>query len=134
MKPPTTIPLRRHTGVRVLAAIALAVLCAAPTPGDVGGCGQNPQTLDPGAFFAEKAAIDCSQCNECAYTSDFCLRACSGEPSQSAFPAGCSPLVHDGEVCLNALEAASCGDYETYARDTDREAPSECLFCPWELP
>lgn len=134
MKRPLETPWRRHTAARVLFAIALGGLSAAPTPGDVGGCGQNPQPLDPEAFFAAKDAIDCAQCSDCGYTSDFCLRACSGEPSQSAFTAGCEPLVHDGEVCLNALEAASCGDYEKYAADVDREAPSECLFCPWEQP
>lgn len=134
MKRPLEIPWRRHTAVRVLVAIALGALCAAPTPGDVGGCGQNPQALDASAFFAAKDAIDCAQCNDCGYTSDFCLRACSGEPSQTSFTTGCEPLVHDGEVCLNALEAASCGDYEKYAADEGREAPSECLFCPWEEP
>lgn len=134
MKRLPEIPLRRHAAVRVLLAIALAGLCAAPTPGDVGGCGQTPQPLDAQAFFAEKDAIDCTQCIDCAYTTDFCFRACSGEPSQPAFAVGCEPLVHDGEVCLRALEAASCADYESYAADADREAPSECLFCPREQP
>ena len=49
------------------------------------------------------------------------------------FPEGCDPIVHDGEVCLNALEAAGCGDYEAYVKDgEDRQAPNECRFCPVE--
>jgi hypothetical protein len=118
----------------VLLGIALALLCAAPTPGDVGGCGQTPQPLDAPAFFAAKAAIDCTQCLDCGYTSDFCVRACSGEPTESAFAVGCAPLVHDGQVCLRALEAATCADYESYAADVARAAPTECLFCPREQP
>jgi hypothetical protein len=131
---PLDTPLRRRGSVRVLLAIALSALCAAPTPGDVGGCGQTPRALDAAAFFAQKDAIDCEQCIDCGHTSDFCVRACSGEPSQNAFAAGCEPLVHDGEVCLRALEAASCADYERYTGDVAREAPSECLFCPVEQP
>jgi hypothetical protein len=134
VKRPLEIPLRRHAAVRVPLAIALAALCAAPTPGDVGGCGQTTQALDAEAFFAEKDAVDCVQCMDCGYTTDFCVRACSGESSQTAFTAGCAPLVHDGQVCLRALEAASCGDYQHYAADVAREAPSECLFCPQEQP
>jgi hypothetical protein len=39
-------------------------------------------------------------------------------------------LVHDGEVCLNALDAASCDDYEQYVANQGATIPTECNFCP----
>jgi hypothetical protein len=125
---------RRSALIRLLFAMLLAVLCAAPTPGDIGGCGQQPQPLDPGLFFAEKARVDCEKCKDCGFLSQQCTLACANELSVVDFPEGCEPLVHDGEVCLRALEATGCGDYEDYVKDAGRQAPSECLFCPWETP
>ncbi|HEY3494591.1 MAG TPA: hypothetical protein VGK73_07890 [Polyangiaceae bacterium] len=123
---------RRSAAIRFAFALLLAVLCAAPTPGDIGSCGQQPQPLDAGLFFAEKAATDCEKCAECGFVSEHCTRACSSDLLQTAFPEGCEPLVHDGEVCLRVLRATGCSAYEEYVRDAGRQAPSECLFCPWE--
>jgi hypothetical protein len=47
-----------------------------------------------------------------------------------AFDPDCFPLVHDGEVCLNALRAASCNDYANYVDDLAPTVPTECNFCP----
>jgi hypothetical protein len=125
---------RRSALIRLAFVSALGWLCAAPTPGDIGGCGQQPQPLDAALFFAEKAALDCEKCLDCGFASEYCGFACTGELTENAFPQGCEPLVHDGEVCLRALEAAGCDEYEDYAKDAGREAPSECLFCPWNTP
>ena len=121
-----------RSGVVRLAFAALFLLCAAPTPGDIGGCGQNAQPLGAGPFFEEKKKIDCGKCGECSFETTFCTGACDPDQELPAgFPEGCDPIVHDGEVCLNALEAAGCGDYETYVKDgDDRQAPNECRFCP----
>lgn len=111
-------------------AIALAVfLGMGPTVGDVGGCGQEPQDLDPLTFFDIKAGVDCDRCAECGLRGRTCDRACKDPPAK-AFPQGCRPLVHDGEVCLRALIHASCGDYTSFMDDTAPTAPSECQFCP----
>jgi hypothetical protein len=120
----------RSAAVR-LALAALFVLCAAPTPGDIGGCGQRVQPLGATPFFEAKKAIDCDKCHECSFSTDFCKQACdpASAPPED-FPEGCKPLVHDGEVCLNALEATGCDDYEAYVKDEGREAPNECRFCP----
>jgi hypothetical protein len=126
--------LRRSTLFRWLFVTGLGFLCAAPTPGDIGGCGQQPQPLDATLFFAEKTALDCRMCVECDYRSEYCGFACTGALMQDSFPEGCEPLVHDGEVCLRALESAGCGEYEDYVKDAGRQAPSECLFCPWNTP
>lgn len=123
---------RRSALIRFSFAVLLAVLCAAPTPGDIGGCGQAPDPLDAELFFSEKAGVDCEKCNECGFSSQHCTLSCSPDLVQSAFPEGCEPLVHDGEVCLRALRATGCSNYEEYVRDAGRQAPSECLFCPWE--
>ena len=65
----------------------------------------------------------------------YCKDACDpAVDSRSSFPEGCDPIVHDGEVCLNALDAAGCDDYEAYVKDKGREAPNACRFCPWESP
>jgi hypothetical protein len=111
-----------------LALLAL-ILCTAPTPGDVGGCGQEPQELDAELFFSNKDFIDCERCTECGFESSTCERACSERLSQSAFPEDCMPLVHDGEVCLRALLDADCDEYESYVSDSPT-VPLECNFCP----
>jgi hypothetical protein len=119
--------------VRATFAVAVVLFCAAPTPGDIGGCGQRVQPLDPQAFYERKKSTDCEKCRECEFTTDFCKDACDKDMAPpTEFPEGCDPIVHDGEVCLNALDAASCGDYETYVKDKGREAPNECRFCPPE--
>ena len=114
-------------------ALGLLVLgfCIAPTPGDIGGCGQTPEELDPGVFFATKKNIDCERCRECGLRTERCAEACeSTAPIETEFPEGCVPLVHDGEVCLRALMIASCDDYRRYAADGESNVPSECNFCP----
>ena len=119
-----------------LGFFALVLLfCTAPTPGDVGGCGQSPAELDPGTFFASKANIDCQRCQECGLTRASCENACTAPESYpSAFPENCVPLVHDGEVCLRALLHASCGDYGSYMNDSAPSVPTECNFCPEPAP
>ena len=114
----------------LLAAISL-LFCAAPVPGDVGGCGQNPQALDPATFFASKKAIDCQRCTECSLASQSCEKACNNAADiERDFPGECFPLVHDGEVCLRALLYASCDDYREFLDDAAPSVPTECDFCP----
>ncbi len=116
---------------RILLALALLLFCAAPTPGDVGGCGQAPDNLDAPTFFATKKAIDCGRCEDCGIVTQGCLDACDQHVGwETEFPADCYPLVHDGEVCLRALQYAGCGDYESYMSDGAATTASECNFCP----
>ncbi len=117
----------------VAAVLVAAVLVAAPTPGDIGGCGQRAQPLDARVFFASKATIDCMRCQDCGLATSLCAEACDPYASiPEGFPQGCVPLVHDGEVCLRALHNASCGDYRDYVSDDPsvRSTPTECNFCP----
>lgn len=106
-----------------------ALICLAPTPGDVGGCGQAARDLDPEAFFASKQAIECSRCRECDLVTAACQSACDRGPTETEFPVGCFPLVHDGTVCLRALTRASCEEHRKVVADAPR-VPSECNFCP----
>lgn len=125
----------RSGAVRLAFGACVVLFCAAPTPGDIGGCGQRVQPLGPRPFFEAKKEIDCDKCKECEFDTDFCKSACDPDDEvPRSFPEGCEPIVHDGEVCLNALEATGCGDYEAYVRDQGREAPNECRFCPEEAP
>ena len=125
----------RDGAVRFALATVVVLFCAAPTPGDIGGCGQRVQPLGAEPFFMAKRDIDCAKCEDCNYSTDYCKEACDTEAEvPSDFPEGCEPIVHDGEVCLNALEATGCGEYESYVRDDNRQAPNECRFCPWETP
>ena len=122
---------RRHVALAVLAF----VFCTAPTPGDIGGCGQRPQELDPEIFFLSKASIDCQRCDECALKTKSCATACQAPDTYpKSFPDRCLPLVHDGEVCLRALLNASCSDYGAYMNDSSPSAPTECNFCPEPAP
>ena len=114
-------------------ACVLAGLAMAPTPGDIGGCGQQPQQLDARTFFGSKKIIDCRQCTSCGLHTEPCQRACDRKIApDDAFPDQCYPLVHDGEVCLRALYNASCDDYASFVADspTVRTTPTECNFCP----
>ena len=126
--------LRGERARLALTGLAL-VFCMAPTPGDVGGCGQKPAELDAGIFFASKADIDCQRCGECGLDSKACSEACdTSQPLPTAFPDRCVPLVHDGEVCLRALQYASCDDYGAYMSDASPSVPTECNFCPEPAP
>lgn len=126
--------MRRDAHPRGLGRLALVLLAfiAAPVAGDIGSCGEEAKDLDPVKFFAEKARIDCERCGECAIPSTRCGQACDPTLTPKAFPPGCFPYVHDGEVCLNALEAASCDAYLGYMAEEDATAPTECTFCPNE--
>jgi hypothetical protein len=112
----------------LLAAVG-ALICLAPTPGDIGGCGQAAQDLDPETFFLSKQTIECDRCRECRIRTPACEAACSGEPVPTEFPEGCFPLVHDGTVCLRALTRASCDDHRAFSGEPP-SVPSECNFCP----
>lgn len=117
----------------LMLAAGLLLFVIAPTPGDIGGCGQEAELLDAPVFFATKLSIDCRHCEECGFVYESCGEACDPyAPVPEAFPQGCFPLVHDGEVCLRALNNASCGDYSAYMIDdpANRSTPSECNFCP----
>jgi hypothetical protein len=111
-------------------ALALGFFAAAPTAGDIGSCGQAENDLDPQKFFSTKQDLDCQRCQECVLTTRACERACEKALIVSDFPAGCVPIEHDGEVCVDALAAASCGDYARYMDDEAATIPTECNFCP----
>lgn len=124
--------MKRAPSRSLQAVLALVVLifCAGPVPGDVGGCGQEAQELDPETFFWSKQDIDCQRCDECGLGTRACKRACGDELVQREFPKDCVPLVHDGEVCLRSLLNGSCTDYEGYMSDAAPTTSTECNFCP----
>lgn len=109
----------------------MGLSCAAPVPGDIGACGQPVQRLDGVRFFQARKVVDCRRCKECSIATDTCSVECDGAPpGDVSFPPNCSPLVHDGEVCLRALLEASCDDYASYVSDEGPTVPTECNFCP----
>lgn len=113
-------------------AAMLVLVVAAPTVGDIGSCGEAPADLDAAAFFREKATVDCARCQECGFSSAACARACDPTQQPQSFPEGCYPIVHDGEVCLRALEAAACDTYAGFVADQGATISTECNFCPPE--
>ena len=123
MKPPS-----RADVVRLI--VGLVFFAAAPTAGDIGGCGQAENELDPAKFFVAKQNVDCDRCRACAIASVSCTRACGSGLAVSDLPPGCVPLEHDGEVCVDALAAAGCADYARYMADQGGTIPTECNFCP----
>jgi hypothetical protein len=113
-----------------LAAFVAAVFLAAPTVGDIGGCGAQATDLDVAAFAQARKGVDCKRCQQCGLATNTCKNACDpAAPSDVAFPVTCRPLAHDGEVCIRALEASSCDDYASFVDDTSPSVPSECDFC-----
>jgi hypothetical protein len=120
-------------------AITLALLCLAPTPGDIGGCGQPPEELDARLFYDTLETTDCRACQRCGLATRTCAAACEPHDDvEGVFPVGCAPLAHDGEVCLRRLQAAGCDEYAPYVADDEQGAvplrsrprPTECQFCP----
>ena len=120
----------RLSGGKLRVAIILLFFTAAPTAGDIGSSCQPEDDLDPMKFWGVKQAIDCERCQACAITTKACSRACSPGLIFKDFPKNCEPLEHDGEVCLDALLAASCGDYGSFMSDDAPTIPTECDFCP----
>ncbi len=113
-------------------AIVLALCAAAPTAGDVGGCGATIEPLDARKFFTERLRIECARCGECGYATAQCRRACDARTAvPRSFPDGCRPVDHDGQVCLRALEALSCSSFGDVV-DPAPIVPTECDFCPAE--
>ena len=116
----------RARGIVVL----VAIFSAAPTVGDVGGCGQTAIELAPSSFAAAKKQVDCERCQECELLTSRCETACNPAAiPEDTIPSTCHPLIHDGEVCTRALRAASCDDYADFVRDDARRVPTECEFC-----
>jgi hypothetical protein len=112
------------------AAVLAVLFGAAPTVGDIGACGQKATPLDEATFAAQRKALDCQRCTQCGLVTQTCADACDpAKPSPVAWPSTCFPLEHDGVVCLDALEAASCGDYASFVSDVAPTVPSECDFC-----
>jgi hypothetical protein len=133
--PRASAPEPRRSRARGLGLIGVVLLSLAPVPGDIGACGQPVQELDATKFFESKQAVDCERCDECGIDDKTCTAACDGfTPTSTAFPEGCVPVVHDGEVCLRALLYASCSDYGAYVADSRPTVPTECNFCPGVRP
>lgn len=112
------------------ALAALAVLCMAPTAGDVGGCGAVVTEMDREQFAFDRKELDCRRCGECALASGRCGRACDpAAPPDTTLPDTCRPLSRDAVVCLRALAAASCDAFASYVADVAPALPTECEFC-----
>jgi hypothetical protein len=120
-------PLAR--GELLVVAALFLLFGTAPTVGDVGGCGATPTDLDLGAFVQARKDLDCERCKECGLTTSVCYAACDPNGYPPAYPAGCQPLQHDGDVCLHALQVASCSDYASYVDPVSPTTPTECDFC-----
>jgi hypothetical protein len=129
-------PLAR--GELIVVAALFLLLGTAPTVGDVGGCGVTPTDLDLTAFAQARKNLDCQRCQECglvllvdgggASGNSTCIGACQ-ETGSLVYPASCHPLQHDGDVCLRALQVASCSDYESFVDPVAPTTPTECDFC-----
>jgi hypothetical protein len=110
--------------------MCLSVLVAAPTVGDIGSCGAPVAPLDATKFFDARLRDTCQRCRDCGLSTLACNIACDpGTPRPDAFPTGCTPDTHDGEVCLDSILALSCHDVGRLVSDTP-VAPTECDFCP----
>ena len=112
------------------AAVLALVFGTAPTVGDVGACGHKATPLDEAVFAAQRKELDCQKCTKCSFSTQSCMNACDpGKPSDVGWPETCFPFDHDGVVCLDALEAASCSDYASFVSDVGPTTPTECQFC-----
>ena len=122
--------MKRARGPVLATAIAALLFATGPTPGDLGGCGQSADELDAPRFLVLQARATCSGCGACGLTTKTCVAACKASGGVTAFPVGCHPLVHDGEVCLDRLGAGSCAEWTRWTADDGATLPTECEFCP----
>ena len=133
--------MSRPSRPAVLVAALLGGLMMAPTPGDIGGCGQAAEELSASRFFASLRVSDCASCERCGVDTATCRDACgtAAPPIVPVFPQDCAPLAHDGEVCLRRLQVIDCDDVGVSLADgeggavvpiTERPRPGECQFCP----
>ena len=114
----------------ILVAVLAALAVLAPTPGDTGGCGTAVVEMSSAGYGNARKLADCARCKECNIGSERCARACNRSvPPEFALPPTCRPLLHDGQVCLRAIYAASCADFATYVDENAPVTPSECGFC-----
>jgi hypothetical protein len=114
----------------VAALLLLTPLLAAPTVGDVGGCGTEAEALDVPVYQSARKELECERCAECGVQTARCARACDLlAPADIAIPSTCRPLLHDGRVCVRALRAASCDEFARFVDDLSPSTPSECAFC-----
>lgn len=110
----------------------IAILCAAPTVGDVGSCNERATPLGAPEFFGARVDLECGKCRSCGLSTRECKNVCDEVKNKTYprnFPEGCHPVVHDGEVCLHALDALSCNDFGDVVSDAPI-VPTECNFCP----
>ena len=127
---PATTSTSRPSRASIAFVMVLALFAAAPTVGDVGSCNAAVEALDAKAFFTRRLAAECARCDDCGLNTRACIRACDARTEvPTSFPAGCHPVVHDGEVCLHAIDALSCGAASDLVSDAPI-VPTECDFCP----
>jgi hypothetical protein len=113
-----------------LCAVLALVFGAGPTVGDIGSCSDQATALDLATFQGERKAVDCERCKQCGLVTQTCVDACNpAATSTVAWPLTCLPLEHDGVVCIDALQAASCSAYASYVSDAAPTVPTECDFC-----
>ena len=116
-------------GASILVAVS-AVFLLAPTPGAMGGCGKTAEEMSASGYARARKITDCGRCTECGVQSDRCVRACNERLApEIALPATCRPLLHDGVVCIRAINAASCAAFASYVDERAPVTPSECAFC-----
>lgn len=122
--------ISENRAILLLASVLALVFGTAPTVGDIGSCGTAASDLDPANFASARKVVDCTRCTHCKLNTETCRNACDrSAPGTAGWPSTCHPLVHDGEVCLRALQAASCDDYVAFVNDVAPTSPSECDFC-----
>ena len=129
--PSSDVPSLRSVGKRsILAAALFGALSLAPTVGDIGGCGTEPEELSSARYGRARKNLECERCRECSLGSNRCRRACDAKKEpEVVLPQTCRPLVHDGTVCLRALLALSCDEFAGAVDDRAPRTPGECLFC-----
>ena len=113
---------------RVRARCWRCVFGAAPTVGDIGSCGRQATPLDEATFAAERKAARLPEMHS-VRADDADVRRTRAIPTSPATSPGrprVSRSTHDGVVCIDALEAASCTDVRVLRqrRRPDRRRPS----------
>ncbi len=110
---------------RLLVAIALLVLCTAPTPGATGGCGGDDldDAADVRAYCSEREQLVCVRRylrkEISARDRDSCRYDAVERCMSRTFPNECRPTQRVADACLNALAS-----FDTL--DRDEESIEEC--------
>ncbi|HJL18877.1 MAG TPA: hypothetical protein RMH99_24655 [Sandaracinaceae bacterium LLY-WYZ-13_1] len=120
---------RRWT-LRLLAVGVMVASLTGPSPGSVGGCGQEPPTADAAQFCTDRRFWECRRENVFGRISDeefsACVEPIERECAGATWSSGCRPTQQAADTCISLLRDPEFGPIPT---DELKAMRGECTLC-----